>query len=330
MSDTCPSRVSGLTVIGNHPNGLFRPCEVTSHRIARGSVPSSGTAPVHSDTRPATQRGPPVPDAPLSDIRVSTARDTAPDLGRIVALHAAVIGVPVFVVVLVLGSLALGVVLGVLLALVLAAAAGGAVTALRLRDVDERVAGMLGAEPTAASDHPRLHGLAENVAMAVGVAIPRLFVIDTPARNAVTWGDGRGPACAAFTTGLLAAVDRVQLEALLGRQLVVTRDGSVDVLTVAAALFDPLPGALDGPVSSIVHHAIDDRAVVGADLEGVRATCYPPGMVAALEVVRTGDTSLPQVPRALSGACLAAPDAGTGPFAIHPPLADRIDLLREI
>ena len=272
-----------------------------------------------------------MPDAPLSDIRVSNARDTTPDLGRVVALHGAVVAVPVFLVVLVLVSLLAGnALVGLVVALVLAIAAGAAATAVRLRDVDERVAGMLGARPAPAGDHPRLHGLAENVAMAVGVAIPRLFVIESPTRNAVTWGDGRGPACAAFTTGLLDAVDRVQLEALLGRQLVVTRDGSVDVLTVAAALFDSLPGVLDGPVSSIVHHAIDDRAVVGADLEGVRATCYPPGMVSALEVVRSGDTSLPAVPRALSGACLAAPDTGTGPFAIHPPLADRIDLLREI
>ena len=272
-----------------------------------------------------------MPDAPLSDIRVSTARDTAPDLARVVGLHAAVVAVPVFVVALVLVGLLTGsIVIGGLTALFLALVAGAVLTALRLRAVDERLAGMLGARPAPSDEYSRLHGLAENVAMAVGVAVPRLFVIDTPARNAVTWGDGRGPACAAFTTGLLDAVDRVQLEALLGRQLVVTRDGSVDVLTVAAALFDSLGRALDGPVASLVHHAIDDRAVVGADLEGVRATCYPPGMVAALEVVRAGNTSLPAVPRALSGACLAAPDDATGPFAIHPPLADRIDLLREI
>ena len=271
-----------------------------------------------------------MPDAPLSDIRVSTARDTAPDLARVVALHVAVVAVPVLVVVLILVSLLAGPVVGVLVAVVVALLAGVGITAVRLREADERIRAAIGARPAAAQDHPRLHGLAENVAMAVGVGVPRLFVIDTPARNAVTWGDGRAPACAAFTTGLLDAVDRVQLEALLGRQLVVTRDGSVDVLTVAAALFDRLPGFLDGPVASLVHRAIDDRAVVGADLEGVRATCYPPGVVAALEVVRAGDTALPGVPRALSGACLASPHLGEGPFGVHPPLADRIDLLREI
>jgi heat shock protein HtpX len=272
-----------------------------------------------------------VPDAPLSDIRVDTARDTAPDLARIVALHAAVVAVPVLVVLLVAISVLVGnVVVGVLVGSVVALAVGAIATALRLKDVDRRVQDALRARPATVSEHPRLHGLAENVAMAVGVGMPELFVIETPARNAVTWGDGRGPACAAFTTGLLDALDRVQLEALLGRQLVVTRDGSVDVLTVAAALFDRLPRVLDRPVAAIVHHAIDDRAVVGADLEGVRATCYPPGMVAAFEVLRAGETSLPGVPRALGGACLAAPDDGEGPFAVHPPLADRIDLLREI
>jgi Zn-dependent protease with chaperone function len=272
-----------------------------------------------------------VPDAPLSDIRIAPARDTTPDLARVVALHAvvsAVVFLPAaFFVWRLVGA---NIVVAALLSVVVALALGAPTTAWRLQGIDDHLHAALGARPAVPSEHPRLGSLAENVAMAVGVATPRLFVIDAPGRNAVTWGDGRGPASIAFTTGLLDSVDRVQLEALLSRQLVVTRDGSVDVLTHAAVLFSRLPRFLDRPVASIVHHAIDDRAVVGADLEAVRATCYPPGMVAALEIVRAGDTRLPNVPRALSGACLAAPDDGEGPFAVHPPLADRIDLLREI
>lgn len=255
-------------------------------------------------------------------------RDTAPDLLRLIALHVALVAIPLLAV----GALVLGLLLGVLgvgLAVVVALAAGVGVTAARLRDVDARVTAALGARPAPADEFPRLHSLAENVAMAVGVSAPGLFVIDSVERNAITWGDGRNPLRTAFTTGLLDSVDRIQLEALLGRQLAVARDGSVDVLTVASALFSPF-GALDAPVASVARRAVDDRAVVEADIEGVRATGYPPGLVTALEVVRAGSSTLASVPRALRGACLAPPDDAGGPFAVHPPLADRIDLLREI
>jgi Zn-dependent protease with chaperone function len=145
----------------------------------------------------------------------------------------------------------------------------------------------------------------------------------------VTWGSGRDAARIAFTTGLLDALDRIELEAVVGRQLAVMRDGSVDVLTVASALFGPLR-VLDGPVASVAHRAIDDRTVVRIDIDGVRATGYPPGLVAALEAVGAGSSRLAGVPRALTGACLAPPGGDPGTFDVHPTLEDRVDLLREI
>ena len=270
-----------------------------------------------------------VPDAPLAGLQIPAARDTTTDLVRLVVLHAALVALPVLVLAGVVLVLVAGPVAGLVLAVVLAALAGAAVTALRLRDVDERIARAIGARPAPPDELPRLHSLLDNVAMSVGVAPPQPHVIDSAERNAITWGDGRGPLQVAFTTGLLDAVDRIQLEALVGRQLAVGRDGSVDVLTVAAALFEPF-GALDGPVSSVALRAVDDRAVVRADLEGVRASGYPPGLVAALEVVEAGTSDLPGVPRALTGACLASPGAGSGAFGVHPTLEDRVDLLREI
>lgn len=269
-----------------------------------------------------------VPDVSPHGLHVPLTRDTAPDLVRLVAVHAALVGVPVLLVGAVVLGIGLGAV-GVVLALVLAVVAGGAVTGLRLRGVDDRIGTALGARPAPPEEFTRLHGLIDNVAMAVGVAPPALFVVDSPERNAVTWGDGRAPLRVAFTTGLLDAVDRIQLEALVGRQLAVARDGSVDVLTVASVLFGSV-GALDGPVARIAHRAADVRSVVRADIEGVRATGYPPGLVWALEVVASGSSRLPGVPRALTGACLAAPRPDAGAFDVHPPVEDRIDLLREI
>lgn len=258
----------------------------------------------------------------MSDVRTATERDTS-GVVAFVAVHAAVVAL----VVLVLTVLLLPVWLSVLLALV----AGAAVTALRLRDVDERVASRIGARTLEPGERPRLDNVADSVAMAVGIAPPTLLEIDDPARNAVVWGSGNGPFRCAFTTGLLDAVDRIQLEAVVGHQFALARDGCPERVTVGAALFGPVAkGPLEAPIASAIHRTVPDRSVVFADLEGVRGTKYPPGLVAALATVRAGSTQVAGVPVALSVLCFAAPDTAPGPFSVHPPIEDRIDLLREI
>lgn len=249
---------------------------------------------------------------------------TTSDAGlvRLAALHAAVVAAPVLVLALLLRLW--------IVALPLAIVVGVVVTAIRLRDVDDRIARTIGARAVDAAEVPRLAGLTESVAMAAGVAAPRLFLIDSPSVNAVNWGMGNGPCCLAVTTGMLDVADPVALEAVVGHHLARASARSLDVTTMAATLFGPFAkGPLTGPVVSLVQ-GDEERSVVMADLEGVRATRYPPGMVGILEVLRGHESRLDQVPPALAGLCFAAPHEGPDPFAVHPPVDDRIDLLREI
>lgn len=243
-------------------------------------------------------------------------------LVRLAALHAAVVAAPVLVVALLLRLW--------IVALPLAVVVGVVVTALRIRGIDDRIATTIGARPVAEADVPRLAGLTESVAMAAGVGVPRLFVIDSPSVNAVNWGLGNGPCCLAVTTGMLDAADPVALEAVVGHHLGRVHARSLEVTTMAAALFGPFAkGPLTGPVVALVQ-GDEERSVVMADLDGVRATRYPPGMVGILEILRSHDSRLDTVPPALAGLCFAAPHDGPDPFAVHPPVDDRIDLLREI
>ncbi len=259
----------------------------------------------------------------MSDVRTATDRDSTVDIVGLVIAHAGLVALPLVII----GVFVLPVVVAVVLAAVIAAA----LTAWRLRGIGQRVVASLGAVPVGAGDRSRLHSVVEGACMAVGVAIPQLYVIDSPARNAVTWVDGIGSVSLACTTGLLDAVDRVQLEAVVGRQLTVARDARLDVVSIAGALFGPLArGPFTDAVASFVHHTVDDRNVVLADIEGARAVRYPPGLVAALERVRDGSSGLAGVPPWLSAFCFAAPAGDEGPFSVHPPIEDRIDLLREI
>jgi heat shock protein HtpX len=169
--------------------------------------------------------------------------------------------------------------------------------------------------------------------MAVGIGPPALHVIDDPARNAVVWGSGAGPASLAVTTGLLEAVQPIELEAVVAHLLSDVRDGLVEAPTAATALFGRLAtGPLAPLVAALAEAGADDRRIVLADLEGARATRYPPGTVAALERVQTGRSVVARSPRSLQALWFAAPcepEPGDR-FQAHPPLADRIDLLREL
>lgn len=256
---------------------------------------------------------------------LSTTHDPTAAVVRLGALHAALVAVPL----LVLGPWVLPVWLAVVLALVV----GVAVTAVRSRGIDRRVADALGARPVSDREVPRLAGVVESMAMATGVAPPRLHVIDDPARNAVVWGSGAGRASLAVTSGFLDAAERIELEAVVAHLLVDVRDGLVEAPTVTTALFGPLAaGPMAGIVAGIARSGIDERRVVVTDIEAARATQYPPGAVAALGRIRAGASGVARSPRPLQALWYAAPGepAPGDPFAAHPPLLDRIDLLREL
>lgn len=256
----------------------------------------------------------------------STTRDPTADLARIAGVHAAVVAVPVLVVGWLLWPLWLALVLSVVVAV--------AVTALRCRGIDERVARALGARPVDAAEVPRLAGVLDSTSMAVGVAVPRLHLIEDPARNAVAWGSGTGPAASiAVTTGMLDAAERIELEGVVAHLLADVRDGMVEAPTVTTALFGRLAdGPLAGLVASLARADGHDRRVVVADMAAARATQYPPGAVAALERVGAGSSGVARSPRTMQSLWFAAPaePAEGDPFAAHPPLADRVDLLREL
>ncbi|MDZ7674156.1 MAG: hypothetical protein U5K30_03685 [Acidimicrobiales bacterium] len=241
---------------------------------------------------------------------------------RLVVAHAAVVAVPVLAVFLVLGLW--------LLALPVALVVAVGVTVWRTRGIDARVARTIDARPVDDDEAPRLAALAETMAMAVGVPVPRLWLIESESGNAVSWGVSNGPSNLAVTTGLLETTDLIGLEAVVGHQLSVVHGRAVEVVTLAAALFGPFARGPLAPVVASLVGADVQQQVERADIAGARTTRYPPAMVGVLDALRSAPTRLEAIPPALTGLCFAAPHHHEGPFSVHPPLDDRIDLLREI
>lgn len=253
------------------------------------------------------------------DTGTPTAHDPTGDLVRIGAVHATAVGVPVLVLALFLVPAVAAVLVGLVV--------GVAVTVVRARGADERIGRSVGARPVDPADVPRLAGAVDHVAMAVGVAPPTLHLIDDPGRNALVWGSGQGPASLAVTTGLLEVAEPVELEGMVAHLLTDVRDGLVEAPTAATALFGGLAGGL---LRSLARAGGDDRRVVLADLEGARAIRYPPGVVAALERIRRGSPTVSRSPEPLRALWFAAPSEPSDPDGAHPPIDDRIDLLREL
>lgn len=91
-----------------------------------------------------------------------------------------------------------------------------------------------GARPVTRAEEPRLWNLLENLAISRGMRMPRLAVIETPARNAFAAGLSRGQGSVTVTRGLMQALDDRELAAVLGHELTHIRNGDARLAVIAA------------------------------------------------------------------------------------------------
>jgi heat shock protein HtpX len=89
------------------------------------------------------------------------------------------------------------------------------------------------ADPVA---YPRLHNLVEELCLGVGLPKPRIYVVDDPAPNAFATGRNPTHAAIAVTTGLLAMMNRDELEGVLAHELSHIHNYDILVGTIAVTL----------------------------------------------------------------------------------------------
>jgi len=264
--------------------------------------------------------------------------------------------------VLVLGTLAaaIGAVAGqALLGLLVGLALAGAYVALAFNRFEAGMVSVTGARPADAHRHARLLNLADGLCVGAGVAPPRLFVIEDPARNALSAGLGPDRTILAVTSGLLADLSRVELEGVVARQLAFIRSRDVVLASVAVALVGrplswlgrPVPRRAGAAADRLVGLAVGTGADERADLAGVGLTRYPPGLCSALEKVSSspGVRSAPDWSRVLwmadpspshqaaeglpsdtSPIRFHAPSSLRAPADLHSPIEQRVQALKEL
>jgi len=222
--------------------------------------------------------------------------------------------VTVLVAVLVPVSLSLfvGLALGLLVAFV-------AMVGLERR-APEAALRSLRARPLDPGSEPRLESLVESVCASHGIREPRLYVVDSRAPDAAVAGKSDDTRLI-VTTGALRQFDRLELEAVVARQLVQFGRG-IQAATVLAAV-SPLYGPFASRLRSRV---LDDRRLALNDVDGVRLTRYPPALAAAFEKAARS-VGVPDRP-ASRHLWLVGPQGAKNP--VQPLLSERIDTLREL
>lgn len=212
---------------------------------------------------------------------------------------------------------------------------------------DRALLGMLGARPFALAEDPLLRSATDRVAAQLKIAPPKLCLIDDGFPRAFVVGRGPGGATLAVSTGLLRAVRRDELEAIIAHELAHIR--SLDVLTQTFAVLlattivelsrvgGYFSGALLfvlGPVGAAFTHALlSPKREFAADRDAA-AVCDPHDLAdALLRLDRAGDL----VSFAASPA--TEPLYPVDPFEssrlsrmyrTHPPLAERVARLRAL
>jgi heat shock protein HtpX len=214
--------------------------------------------------------------------------------------------------------------------------------------------------------YPKLCDLVQALAIGAGLPMPAVYVIDDDSPNAFATGISPGHAAVTVTTGLLAVMDREQLEGVLGHELshirnydtrlllIVTtllgmaglaasivwrsaffmrgrgRDGQQLVLLVfAAGALLAVVGFVVGP---IIRLALSRRRESLADASSVELTRNPTGLIRALKTLQTNDVPLKKLNHATAAMCIDDPlQHHEGRihrlFDTHPPIADRIAAL---
>ena len=100
----------------------------------------------------------------------------------------------------------------------------------------EIVMSMNGAREVDEQTAPDLYHVVEDMAMVAQIPMPRIFIIDDPALNAFATGSNPQNAAVAATSGLLAIMNREELEAVMGHEVSHIRNYDIRISTIAVAL----------------------------------------------------------------------------------------------
>lgn len=196
----------------------------------------------------------------------------------------------------------------------------GVMTFISYYNSDKIVLSMANAKPADKKTYHHLYTSVENLSIASGLPMPKVYIIDDAAPNAFATGRDPKHAAVAATTGLLSILEPIELEGVIGHELSHVKNYDTRLMGVVAILVgtiaimahafmhmmwfgggrgDNRQGgghalimvlaivfAILAPIlSTIIQLAISRRREFLADADGALLTRYPEGLARALEKI---------------------------------------------
>ncbi len=226
-----------------------------------------------------------------------------------------------------------------------------------------------GAKEIQKQDSPELYRLVENLTIASGMPMPKVYIIQDQAANAFATGRDPQHASICVTTGLMQIMSKLELEGVLAHELSHIRNYDIRVMTIVVVLVGVilllsdwmtrsmffgsrdsddakstgfllvigLVLAILSPVfAELIKLAVSRSREYLADASAVLLTRHPEGLASALEKIAQQDRPLKQANHATAHLFLANPfDPHVTKkfeqlFSTHPPILDRIAKLRSL
>jgi heat shock protein HtpX len=225
-----------------------------------------------------------------------------------------------------------------------------------------------GAQPVSREQMPRLYEVMERLAAKAQLPMPKLYVIPQPAPNAFATGRNPSHASVAVTAGLMELMNDDELEGVIAHELSHVRNYDILITSIAATLagaitwiaqmgrwamiFGGYGGSRDNDrgggglaallmlivapfAALLIQLGISRQREFAADASGARMVGHPYGLISALEKLGAYNRRIPMdVPPTTASLFIVAPlTAGqvfSGLFSTHPPLTERIAVLRNM
>ena len=224
-------------------------------------------------------------------------------------------------------------------------------------------------EVTDRTQLPDLWNTVENLSITAGLPMPKIYIINDPSPNAFATGRDPKHASVAVTTGLLQMMNKTELEGVLAHELSHVKNYDTRIMILCAVLVGAIVmlgnwmfrGALfrrggrdrDGGnaifmilglvfillspvIGQLIQLAVSRRREYLADSSGALLTRYPEGLASALEKIQQASIPMQYQSSATNHLWISDPTAKSfsqhvsGLFSTHPPIEDRIRLLRNM
>jgi heat shock protein HtpX len=225
-----------------------------------------------------------------------------------------------------------------------------------------------GAQPVTREELPRLYQVMERLVAKANLPMPKLYVIPQAAPNAFATGRNPSHASVAVTAGLMQLMNDDELEGVIAHELSHVRNYDILITSIAATLAGAITwiasmgrwamifGGFGGsrnnnrnggglaallmlivaPIAALlIQLGISRQREFAADASGARMVGHANGLASALEKLGAYNQRIPMdvSPTTASLFIVAPLTAGqmfSGLFSTHPPLAERIAVLRNM